>query len=80
MDRGCAASAGASDGTSRKAATAGNSITAVNFDNSESPAKTPAASHQRPSPLSVSRTSAQSIATANGISAVSGETLAINSP
>jgi hypothetical protein len=52
----------------------------VNFDNSDSPANTPAASHQRPSPLSASRTSAHNIATANGISAVSGETLAINSP
>ena len=67
-------------GTSMNATTAGSSITAVNFDNSASPPNTPAASHQRPSPLSLSRTSAHSIATANGISAMSGETLAINSP
>ena len=51
--------------------TAGASITAVNFDSSASPAKAPAASHQRASPLSFSRTSAQTIATANGISATS---------
>src|SRR5260221_13953099 len=67
-------------GTSMNAATAGNSMTTVNFDNSESPANRPAASHQRPSPLSSSRTSAHTIATANGISAMSGETLAISSP
>ena len=67
-------------GTSKNAATAGSSMTAVNFDSSASPANTPAASHQRPSPLSLSRISAHTIATANGISATSGETLAINSP
>ncbi len=63
-----------------KAATAGTNIIAVNLDNSESPANAPAASHQRPSPLSWSRISAHTIATANGISATSGETFAINSP
>src|ERR1700694_2114884 len=67
-------------GTSMKAATAGISITAVNFDSSASPANTPAASHQRPSPLSLNRMSAQTIATANGISATAGETLAISKP
>src|ERR1700737_3118760 len=67
-------------GTSMNAATAGNSMTAVSFDNSASPANTPAASHQRPSPLSLSRISAHIMATANGISATSGETLAISSP
>ena len=53
---------------------------AVNFDSSASPAKSPAASHQRGLPLSCSRTSAHSIATANGIIAVSGATFAISSP
>ena len=67
-------------GTSMKAATAGSSITTVNFDSSASPPNTPAASHQRPSPLSCRRTSAHSIATANGIIATSGATLAISSP
>src|ERR1700686_5053295 len=62
-------------GTSMKAATAGTSITAVNFDSSASPANTPAASHQRASSLSLSRINAHTIATANGISATSGETL-----
>ena len=62
------------------AATAGSSMISVNFDNSASPANRPAASHQRPSPLSLSRTSDHSIAAANGISAVSGATLAINNP
>ena len=62
------------------ATTAGNSMMAVNFDSSASPANRPAASHQRASPLSWSRTSDHSIATANGISAVSGATLAISSP
>ena len=62
------------------ASTAGTSMMAVNFDSSASPANRPAASHQRPSLLSVSLTSDQIIATANGISAVSGETFAINSP
>src|SRR5216684_1086676 len=65
-------------GTSMNAATAGTSITAVNFDSSANPANTPAASHQRASLLSLSRTSAHSMAVANGISATSGETLAIN--
>ena len=67
-------------GTSMNASTAGISITTVNFDSSASPANTPAASHQRPSPLSLSRINAHTIATANGISATSGETLAISSP
>ena len=67
-------------GTSMNAATAGSSMTTVNFDSSASPANTPAASHQRPSPLSLSRTSAHIMATANGISAMSGETLAISRP
>src|SRR5712672_571159 len=67
-------------GTSVNASTAGTSITAVNFDNSASPANTPAANHQRASPLSLSRISAHTIATANGISATSGETFAISSP
>src|ERR1700682_4020088 len=67
-------------GTSMNAATAGSSITAVNFDSSANPANTPAASHQRASPLSSSRTSAHTIATANGISATSGATLAISNP
>ncbi len=67
-------------GTSMNASTAGTSIRAVNFDNSASPANSPAASHQRALPLSASRTSAHSIATANGIIATSGDTLAINSP
>src|ERR1700681_3808118 len=67
-------------GTSMKAATAGISITAVNFDSSASPANTPAASHQRASPLSLNRMSAQTIATANVISATSGESLAISKP
>ena len=67
-------------GTSMNATTAGSSMMAVNFDSSASPANSPAASHQRPSPLSLSRTSDHSIATANGISAVSGATLAIKQP
>src|SRR5205807_10476908 len=67
-------------GTSMNASTAGTSMMAVNFDSSASPANRPAASHQRPPLLSVSRTSDQIIAAANGISAVSGETFAINSP
>ena len=53
---------------------------AVNFDSIASPANRPAASHQRGLPLSCSRTSDHSIATANGIIAVSGATFAINSP
>ena len=53
---------------------------AVNFDSSASPANRPAASHQRASLLSRKRTSAHTIATANGISATSGATLAISSP
>ena len=40
---------------------------AVNFDSSASPANRPAASHQRGLPLSCSRTSDHSIATAQGI-------------
>ena len=63
-----------------KASTADASMTAVNFDSIASPANKPAASHQRASLLSWSRTSAHSIATANGISATSGDTLAISSP
>ncbi len=58
----------------------GEAVNAVNFASSERPAKRPAASHQRPSPLSSSRTSDHSMATANGISAVSGATLAISKP
>ena len=60
--------------------TAGISITTVNFDSSANPANTPAASHQRGLPLSLTRINAHIIATANGISATSGETLAISSP
>ncbi len=67
-------------GTSMNASTAGTSRMPVNFDSSDSPPNTPAASHQRWSPLSASRTSDQIVATANGISAVSGATFAINSP
>ena len=67
-------------GTSMNAATAGSSMIAVNLDSSASPANTPAASHQRGSPLSWSRVSAHHIATENRISATSGETLAISSP
>ena len=67
-------------GTSMNASTAGTSMTTVNLESSASPANRPAASHQRPSPLSFNLTSAHSIATANGISATSGETLAISSP
>ena len=67
-------------GTTAKAATAGNSITAVNFDSSASPPNTPASSHQRPSPVSATRTSDHSMARANGISATSGATLAISNP
>ena len=67
-------------GTSAKASTAGANMIAVNFDSSDSPANSPAASHQRPSLLCASRTSDHSIATENGISAVSGATLAINNP
>ena len=67
-------------GTSTNAATAGSSMIAVNLDSIASPAKRPAASHQRGLPLSCSRTSDHSIATAQGIIAVSGETFAINSP
>src|SRR4051812_14819815 len=67
-------------GTNMNAATAGSSIIAVNFDNSASPAKTPAASHHLPLPLSFSRTRAHIVASANGISATSGETLAISNP
>src|SRR6266852_5940081 len=58
----------------------GTSMNAVNFDSSANPANTPAASHQRGSLLSLSRISAHTIATANGISATSGETLAISNP
>src|SRR5450755_2653691 len=71
---------GENTATAISAATHGSSITAVNFDSSPSPANTPAASHQRASLLSLSRTSAHAIATANGISATSGETLAISNP
>ena len=67
-------------GTSMNAATAGSSMIAVNFDSIARPANRPAASHQRGLPLSCSRTSDHSIATANGIIAVSGATFAISSP
>ena len=55
-------------------------MTTVNFDSIARPANSPAASHQRALPLSWSRTSDHSIATANGIIAVSGATFAISSP
>ncbi len=61
------------------ASTAGTSRMPVNFDSSARPPNMPAASHQRWSLLSASRTSDQIIATVNGISAVSGATFAINS-
>src|SRR4051812_44084477 len=61
-------------GTSMNASTAGASIAAVNFDNSAKPANAPAGSHQRAFSLCASRTSAHTIATANGISATSGAT------
>src|ERR1700753_3766015 len=67
-------------GTNMNASTAGSHITIVNFDNKARPANMPAASHQRASPLSLSRTSAHHIATANGIRATSGATLAISRP
>src|SRR5258708_16399688 len=43
-------------GTSMKAATAGTNIIAVNFDNSESPANAPAATHPPPPPPPRTRT------------------------
>ena len=65
---------------STKAITAGSKSTAVNFDNKASPAKAPAASHQRGSLLSVNRTSAHAMAATKGISGTSGETLVISRP
>ena len=67
-------------GTSMKAATAGSSITAVNFDSSASPAKTPAASHQRAIAALGQPDQRPDHRDRKRDRRTSGETLAINSP
>ncbi|ELR02630.1 hypothetical protein GMDG_08828 [Pseudogymnoascus destructans 20631-21] len=67
-------------GTSKNASIAGAKNTAVYFDSSARPPNNPAASHQRLSLLCVNRTSDQTIASENGISATSGRMRDANRP